>query len=485
MPLLKKKIVSPGVYRTTDLATGKVREETVTPDRIQHWASEGTRYLTAGNQLPAPWSHVDPNTGLPVMVSANGILPRSDINGGFWKFLTTEFDPEEGLTLVGYVDVDGDENDPNTPAGKVGKTVRETSIFALPQWADGKGNSFVDVPMHVAMITHAIQPNQKNFEKVPDGALAIAMSHRVHSFKPTAMASPPSSIQGSTDPSSGGQSGGQAGNKPGGQSYGGGNGQSSPTATAASADITQVIAALRQCGIDLPDDTSPMNFFERLLVACRQKSVSEGNQGGDLYSPPEGAATQQPAPVAMSQNPPATTAPGTFDFSKVPLDVFMSHPAAKQLVDANNQLQSIVLEQAKTGLQLRIKKLIEGGTITQKYADEMLKPLLDGFAMSHIGKPNAVEATLTAIEATAVARQPQGDSVAQQALLMNLPMSAAYDPLAMSAAPPRQTIDNPFIQANGQGNAAGITPQGTPAGATDIIKDFFDATGGIAVSYGG
>ncbi len=479
MPRLRKKIVSPGVYHIPDPATGRMQQELVTPDRIQHWANEGNRYLQNGNQLPAPWSHIDPATGRPVVVSANGMLPRSDINGGFWDRLTTEFDPEMGLTLVGEIDVDGDENDPNTPAGKIGKTVRETSIFTS-NWQDGKGNSYRDCPLHIAMITHPIQPGQPNFEKVPTGTLALAMSNLAHPLKPIQMAgNPPSSSQRSTDPNGGrsaqGGNGGQDPNKPGGMSgQMGGNG--SPTSSAAGADINQVIAALRQCGIDLPDDTNPENFFERLLVATRQKAVSEGSAGGDLYNQPGGAETKQPAPVAMS----ATATLTSEQFAALPKETLMSHPLVKQLVDANNALLELTTQQARNTLGLRVKKLIDEGRVTQKYADEQLAPLITGFAMSfgaNAGK-SPIEMTLAAIEAMpAPAAQQRQANYNNPSLLLGTAMSHVGPLMG-------QAIDNPYIHAADPGSAAGVDGSGNPVNALDIIKNFMDATGGVVSPAG-
>lgn len=458
MPRFKKKIVSPGLYRIKNPITNEIREELVTPERIQHWANEGRRYLQNGNRLPGPWTHIDPQTGAPIIVSANGVLPRSDLNGGFWDRLYTEFDPVDGLSLIGEIEGDGDLNDANTPAGKIGRTVKETSIFALPEWTDGKGNTYRDVPLHIALVTHPIQPGQTNFESLPTGSLAIAMSNLVYPLK---MANPPSSIQGSTDPPSPYSS--QGNNRPGQTGQGGGD-PNSPTSAASGADINQVLAALRQCGIDLPDDTNPMNFFERLLVAARQKAVSEGSAGGDLYNQPEGAMTQQPAPVAMATNP----AP-VFDFSKITQEVLMSHPVVKSLVESNNQLQELVLSSARAALQTRIAKLLSEGRITEKYATEVLKPLIDGFAMSQIGK-SPVEAVLTALEAApAPVQRPAAPHHNNASLLLGTAMSQI--PTAAGNAP-----ENPYVQG-------GVEPNGAPRSAQDIVKDFFEATGGERV-YG-
>lgn len=473
MPRLKKKIVSQGVYEVPDASrpgidptTGLpyMRLEVVTPQRIRHWATEGTRYLKSVPEgIPAPWTHIDPVTGRPVVLSDNGTLPRADINGGWWKELGVEVDPVEGATLVGYVDVEGDENDPNTPAGKVGKTVKETSIFAAPKWKAG-GQVFEDVPLHIAMVTHPIQPGQKNFEQVPadyakQGFQALAMSNMSYSLR---MANnPPASVP------EGGQSQGGGTN---GQQKQPGSPNSQPNQgmpnNASSADIGKVVAILKQCGLVLPDDTTFENLPERLIIAAGQKAASEGSATDNLYQAPGGAETKQPAPVAMSQTPTPIT---NENFANVTKEVLMSHPVVKQLVEANNALLTLTTEQARAALQSRITKLVGEGKLTQKYADDVLAPLITGFQMSFNGSKSPVELTILALESQPAPARPANQSISPSLLLgtaMSHPMAG-----------PGNASDNPYIQAADPTSGFGVGSDGKPLGANDIINQFCQTTG--------
>lgn len=407
MPLITKKIVSSGVFR---LANGSLA--VIPPERLHHWAAEFGRYRKAGNQLPAPWSHIDPVTKQPIVMGPH--LERSDINAGFWENLRVEKDQELGDVLVGDLDIPGDINDPNTPAGKVGKTVRETSIFAA-DFQDGKSNQYTDIPLHIALVTHAIEPNQKNF--VP----AIAMSQMAY----TMMAMPPGASNDKSRPPSTQPKPGQNDqdrSDPGRQPI-------QPNATAPGVD--QVIQLLRQCGIALPQDTTDANFLERLVVALGQKSMSDGGDDeGSPYQQPEGATQKQPAPVAMSQITPEM-------FQSITAEVFMSHPAAQALKTANEQLMAHVNAQAQQARQLRVDSLVGSGRITKEYAEATLKPMVASFQMSFGANapPSALDATLAALESLP---QPAARTPA-----WNNPLLTPSAALAMSQMPAGAAVVTP------------------------------------------
>jgi hypothetical protein len=445
MPRIKKPIVSEGVYR---LADGQIA--VVPAGRINHWASEGNRFLQAGNKIPLPWSHIDPTTGAPVVMGPH--LERSDINGGFWEALESIYVPDinpatgqpYGQTLVGYADVPGDPADPTTPAGKLGTTVKETSIYAK-DFIDGSGKAFRDVPLHIAGVTHAIQPGQPNF--------AIAMSQYVGS---TSMAFPPS---GDKKPPA--ASGGDNSKAP--PTSGGGDDQGkqppgTPPQTATNPDINAVIENLRTCGIVLPQDTTVQNFFERLMVALGQKAVSDGggeDPNGTLNQPPEGADSKQPAPVAMSNV--AITAE---NFAAIPKEVFMSHPAAKALDDTNQLLLGMLLGQAKSIRKARIDALVAAHPALADHAKTVLEPMLEGLQMSFKADApkQAIDAALDSLEIALPKKTPQAS--ARAGLLSQLGIAMSHE--ANGA--------NPFIVE---------PPDGEALSSDDVVKRFFEGTGGV------
>lgn len=434
MPRVTKKIVSEGVYR---LADGRLVP--IDANRINHWASEFNRYRRAGNLLPGPWSHIDPTTKQPVVMGPH--LERSDINAGFWENLRVETDPQFGVTLIGDIEVPGDLNDPNTPAGKIGKTVRETSIYVAPEFTDGAGNRYTDVPLHIALVTHPIQPGQSNFQP------AIAMSQLAFT-----MAAVPPSASGDASSSYGGNSdkpSDDAGKKTQQQD---GKPAGAVPPNASSPDIGSVLQALQACGIVLPKDTNDTNFLERLMVALGQKAASETDDDS-LYQPPEGAETKQPAPVAMSSTP--ITAE---NFASISKDVFMSHPVAKELHETNQMLLGVLLTEAKKARKARIDALLAARPDLKEFADASLYPLVESFQMSF--GPNApkpsLDVMLDTLEAIP-APKPAADH-RRAALLQNSGAGA----LAMA-----HDNDNPFIM--------GV---GADYDADKVVDKFFSNTGG-------
>lgn len=421
--------------------------EAVSGRRIQHWQNEINRYLANGNRLPAPFAHFDPDSKKPLIFGKDGTLLRSDLNGGFWDKAEAAADPDLGITLFAELEADGDENNVNTPAGKIGKTVRETSVFVVPEFEDGHGNKYTDFPAHIALVTHPIQPGQPNFESIsPQGTLALAMSQLAY------MAVPPQTKNrlGSSDE--------PKGSKPPKDDtlpQGDPTPAGSVPLNASSPSLDQIIAQLRQCGIALPQDTNEQNFLSYLSVALGQKSLTDGGDEGSVYEPPEGATQKSPAPVAMSSTP--ITAE---NFASISREVFMSHPAAKDLAATNEVLLNALTAQARTARRARIDAIIAAHPEMKEYAEKTLVPMLDTFQMSLA--PNSPAPPLDTILAGLEAMPPSPAAQASQrnALLQHTAQ------LAMSAqAPP-----NPFV------SMSGAAPTG--ADTKSVLDQFWNNTGG-------
>lgn len=391
MAKFKKEIVKAGVYNVATVGGGR-RFDALPPERLVHWANTYRKMKSTGTgyRIPAPWNH-DLNAK-PVAL-ARGKAPRSDNNAGFWDDFWVEPNEEGVPTLYGYLDSPGDPNDPNTPAGKVGTLVKETSIYAEPVFEDGKGNKFEDVLFHVALVTHPIEPGQKNFELVNEnGGVAIAMSHFAYALgdRSSLMANEAFELPASheteedSDPE---------------------DADPSKIKNASDSNIKVLLDALRSVGIDLPDDTNDENLKERLLVAVRQHQACQKNDDddeeygekagnkhkGDLNKPPKGAV-EDAAGTIMS----TTTQPAALDETTL-----MSHPVVKSLQDQNAGLRNYITVTEKANRQRRIDALIATGRVTKAYADAHLLPLLNGFTMSFEANaaPGPLDATLVALEA--------------------------------------------------------------------------------------
>lgn len=336
----KKPIVTTGVYT---IPGDKPRKVKIDSQRLSHWETQFNKMKDAGVSVPAPWNHSE--KAMPMSSGDDGTLPRSDINAGWWENLWVE----DG-TLWGELEVPQSED-----AVKIGKNVKETSIYVRPDFKDGSGNEWKDSLMHIALVTHPIENGQGNFMPVGDEAgLALSMSHLT---EPLEMASPEKAEE-------------QLNANPVGLK---------PERENSANGVPALLDALRAVMIDLPEDTNDTNFTERLLVALRQKKASEHPEEKSVSQPPEGAK-EQPAPVAMSQKSEENVEATTDDTQLE--EVVMSHPKFQAAQNTVKFLMGHIGNQHKEQLAVRRDSLIKEGKITEEYAGQHLNPSIDGFQMS-------------------------------------------------------------------------------------------------------
>ncbi len=389
----KKTIVKEGVYSIED-PNGpiagpdgkKYRLEQITESRIKHWANTHSAMRKKGLSIPAPVVH--DQKAVPVVRGTDGTLPRSDVNKGWWEKLWVE-NGKDGAILKGEVDIEDDV------AKKIGKTIKEVSVYERPAFRTGDGSDWNDALMHIALVTHPVEPNQSNFEPVKEG-VSLSMSHRLK------MAEVPPSNEGT------------------GTEVTGPNSSVSIKSVASGDSIQDLIKNLQSIAkIALPDDTTDENLIERLNAALIQKQTSEQGEGADgTTTSPPGESREQPAPVAMSFSPkqidrlikdkavnPETDQPYTKnDLAKIGVaDTAMSHPSYQAQVAANQALLTHVSNQHKSALHSRVEKLVSSRRTTKEYAEQSLLPLIDGFAMSFTDEgaisPTPIDTVLSALEA--------------------------------------------------------------------------------------
>lgn len=321
----KKQIVSAGVYLVST-PDGSRKKEVITPERIHGWANTISELRKAGHQIPAPFYH--DLESVPVLMNDQEALnaaSSSDKNGGFWNDVSVEVGDDEVPRLVGTLESSHDD--------KIGKTVKETSIYVKPEWTDGTGKVWRDVPLHIALVTHPIEPNQSNFELVEDD-LAIAMS----------------------DMSKGMTMSYDLIDMP------------EKAADSSFASLLQDLKAVAK--IDLGDDTTPEDLVTRLLIALRQKKAceqdEESSSAGSVSTPPDGAVRES-VPIQMSNENKDMKVEDSQEY--------------KALQQQNESLLMAVTTNKKDSLALRVKQLLESKRITEAYAEE-LKKSLEGFKMS-------------------------------------------------------------------------------------------------------
>jgi len=328
--------------------------------------------LQAGLKITAPFAHRD----------EKGIVPKplrdgekgswnSSINGGYWnKF---EIDPEDG-GLIGFVDCPGDEKDLSTPAGKVGTTIQETSVFLIPEWKDGNGKVWKDALWHVALVDgKSVETNQENFEKVTDQELALAMSFSMAD----------SQVQ------------------PGDQATTSGNN------TVAINKIRKLL--MEKLDLELPKDTNESNFHDRLLTVLTSLKTKEEEE--DLTQQPEG--TEAPSsPIAMADN--------------------TNTEVIEKKIDS---ALGMLTKGKKVELKKRILSLQTKGTLGKKRAEDWLTKVeaitmsLDDFDEEGGYPEFAIEMAVTALEADGISLidakpsndPPDGSEVEDQPEDMNKP----------------------------------------------------------------
>jgi hypothetical protein len=445
MPRFTKEIVRAGVYEVAD-EQGNRREESISEDRIRHWAKSHREMRKAGLNIPAPTTHAltaVPTTDRKVgqVIKQTPMGQDSFTNGGFWTEMWNEkrpyTDPETGETtmvetLMGALEA------PAEYANKIGTVVKETSIFAPPTFKDGRGKVWTDVVAHAALVIQPIEPGQANFQ--PADGLAIAMSHYV---RPLTMAFPPNGKPAAKkkpkpySPANGSDNNGldeeddddDFGINPDAEM------EEALQVPAGSATMQDAVAELRKCGLEVGDDATPQNFLERIILAARQKALTEG--GGEegpstnpLITEPEGGK-KQPAAIAMSNvNKPALA------------------PEFVALQQQNALLMGLVHQQYQVGASTRIANLVASGRIPKALADTHLTPLLPVVKMAmgadNQPVPNELDRLLAFAEALPA---PTRTPVLIPGFGNNIPAELAQA-LAMSHQMP------PNAQAQGNPSAA-------------------------------
>lgn len=349
MPKFVKEILSEGEYHVSTMAGPKKRK--FTSEELKKLADTGTEMLQAGIKIPAPFKHVVDGKFVSPVEEA-GASPDPKENAGFWEKFYVATNDHGTISIYGVLESPGSDNDPNSPAYKVSRTVRDTSVGILPGFVDGKGRNWGENALvHVALPVDPVEPGQSNFLPLPDNVELVAMSRKVFS------------------------------------------------------NLSQLLTLFADRGISLPADTSEENILERLLIAFMNNT---GSSGSSLTSKPNQAKVET-YPIMMNLTPdqvkaileanvvdPATGKP--FEQSAFADTSFQEVEALKGVAQAMSlQLNKIYQERYAE----RIAALVASGRVTQEYANTQLIPLSQAVQMSFKGgepETNALDMTLQALE---------------------------------------------------------------------------------------
>lgn len=332
MPLFSKQILKPGRYLARDL-TGKRVEFNVTPERIEHWIENFGKMKRAGLNVPAPWKH-DPKS-----VPSSEASSRD--NAGFWEKLWVAPDG----CLHGQINVPRAED-----ASRIGTTVKEVSPLVRPEWKDGMGADWQDSISHIALVQKPVASGQDNFEEVVEEKDRLAVAASLTDYVGVAL---DANIAGDD----------QSGKLP-------------TSATAPS--IQDVLAALAETGLSLPEDTTFENLAERIVVACKAISGSQDSEDETQEGKP--MTKEQPNPIAMAEEIKILKETVTTKTTELETQT-AANTKLKTRVDG---FVALSLEQQKKGFEVRLSDLAKPPSpkLTQEFYNKTIKPLLDAYVLS-------------------------------------------------------------------------------------------------------
>lgn len=391
-----KEILTEGEYEVSTFSGSK--KKVFTSDDLKKISSTASKMLKAGIKIPAPFKHLQEGVFVtPVEEVTESVDPVK--NAGFWEKIYVRKNEHGTMSLYGVIDAPGKEDDPDSPAYKVSRTVKDTSIGLLPGFKDGKGRAWGDHAVaHIALPVDPIEPDQTNFLPLPDSEIedyeVIAMSRKM------------------------------IGN------------------------VSQVLTLLKDRGISLPADTTNENFLDRLLVALMQDQKTSNSSLGQ--KPSNGKVESYPIMMSLTkkqveailaanlQNPETGASFTAEDLKEVPSDVEQYKKAAEMM---SVQLNAIYQERYKD----RIAALVSSGRVNQNYAETNLLPLVNSIQMSFKnGKAdeNHLDLTLKALEALPVSSQePKGDLNTAQ-YMGRSPNNSAKEPNPLDPQSDDGAVDN-------------------------------------------
>lgn len=371
-----KEIVTEGKYRTFD-RNGQKTLKALTAEDIDKAVATFDVMKSKGLKVPAPWKHdFGITTFSKITEGDGGLLEDSTKNAGFWDKLYTKLNEKGKKVLVGEIEAPGSTDDPSTPAGKIGTAVQDTSIYLRPTYemTDETGEVLENVLMHVALVTHPIEPGQKNFEVLPDpNDIYIAMSEYEYDANDL------------------------------------------PTDVSFN-ELSGLLAEV--VGIYLPASTTTENLVSNLTTSlqqmklCKKKESDEdGPESTPFKTEPIVMSSFTPAQLAVltAQINPATNKPFTLEELGVKSEP--NKPDSRDLM--MSAMANMVQDQKRQHIRSQINSLVEKGQCPKSYADAELYPKADNYIIEFDNgnvRPQPVEAIIMSLSAMPEKAPPKPDS---------------------------------------------------------------------------
>lgn len=279
MAKFRKGILRVGTYQAPD---GQV---VVTADRLRHWANEFARMRAAGQSVPIDWDHGADLEDL-TPVDALGLKARSAKNT-VGEVADVRL-AQDGQSLEMYMDVRSPRAIEQAELNNV-----YVSPVILPKWRDGHGNEYTDLFGHVDFVNHPVDHSQTPFAPVETGAVACAIRMGLsppHFLTVTRMADNPLLDDADTDLEMDGAADEEE--------------PIIPPADESKASVKEVLGALAEHDIVLPNDTTEGNFLDRLhaalLTAAAHKSRDETDRDAKVVQDTQGIAAMSLAKNAYA-----------------------------------------------------------------------------------------------------------------------------------------------------------------------------------------
>ena len=350
MPKFEKTILTEGKFRQWNEATKKYEIVHVTPERLRKLSDNFQKQQSKGMKIPGPWKHDFNVTAL--TTGESGLLEDATVNAGFWDSLVATTLDNGKMALVGTIDAPGDPNDPNTPAGKIGTLVKDTSIYTrkdLPITSGvDKEELLEEGIMHIALVTHPIELNQENFKLQDSNDIHLVMSNMVEESEQD---------------------------------------ESEEESVSDNSSLSQLVIDLKDvCKLYLPTNTTIDNLIENLSIAVNQYKLLNSdstNQNPDTFEVEPLLMshldpTQVDALIASKIVNPKTGKPyAKEDFSSKPLE---SQQDVKTQLVMSAMANSMQNERRKA-YRTRIGQLVASGRTTQAFAESNLYPKADSYVL--------------------------------------------------------------------------------------------------------
>jgi hypothetical protein len=338
MAKFEKVVLKEGKYRQWNEKTKQYEFVSVTPDRLNQLVDTFSKMKDRGIKVPGPWKHDFNITAF--TTGNNGLLKDSTENAGFWDNLVTKVLEDGKLGLVGTVDVPGDPDDPNTPAGKVGTTVQDTSIYTrrnVPV-TDGSDEVLEEAIMHIALVTHPIELGQENFQLKDEQDACLVMSNMVNDDE-----------EGSESP----------------------------------AMLTQLISDLRDyCKIELPADTSIDNLVKYLSIAVGQYKLLNAENGSKKDSfelEPLLMSHLDPSQVDALINGKVVNPKTNKPYAREDFSSPSPEGASSEVLLVMSAMQNSMQADRRKAYRSRIDSLVGSNRTTKAFAESNLYPQADNY----------------------------------------------------------------------------------------------------------